>query len=226
MAHILTDLGASQQRPLIAVFSCVKDRKWHQLARDTWLKNCSVDYAFFLGGSAIPISIDERIVDAPDDRPNLFRKTKRIVEYAVNENYSHLFKLDIDTYCHIPRLLKSGFEKYDWVGYGEPYGGSGYWLSHKAMVALLENNVDYPTLESEDSWVARNLKNLNLVPYSDPRYHSITNEGPQEGNNIITSHWYSEHSTNGERIISFEERISLIPGYHERATQIRDGENQ
>jgi hypothetical protein len=212
---------------LIGILSCERDRQYHQLLLNTWLKDCPVDYVFILGKNQRPKLKNEIIVDAPDDYRSALLKVKRMIEYAVDNQYDYLFKCDVDTYCHVPRLLKSGFEKYDFSGGGGPYGGSGYWLSHKAMKILLEKNLDWSIPDAEDCWVMRNLKSLGIEAHYDARYHSLTNEGPSKQNDIIACHWYSERRKlrNGgtrHRIIHYEERLKLFPAYYEKAKSIKE----
>ena len=208
-------------RVLIGILSCKYHRPQQQVVRYTWLKDISrfqnVSYKFFLGKELKGIvpehdGSDEIVLDVPDNRRDLFKKTKGMIEYAVTHGYDYLFKCDVDTYCHILRLLSSGFERHDWIGYGEPFGGSGYWLSRKAMQALLANNSEWPTPEGEDSWVARNLKVLGFEAHQDPRYHSLTNEGPEESNEIITVHWYRDDDRN----VLAKERLGLLAQYDEK----------
>lgn len=204
---------------LIAILSCQRDKLFHQQTRNTWLKNCPVDYKFFTGCSVS--ELDEIQVDAPDSSKRLYKKTQRIVQYAFEKEYYFLFKCDVDTYVHVPRLLKSGFEQHDFVGYNGSYGGSGYWLSRVAMKVLLES----PSLDwcpTEDGWVYHSLGNRGIRPFQDKRYHSLTNEGPTPENDIITSHWYSDHSCNPERVIRSKERFDLISVYHEKARNIEE----
>ena len=208
---------------LIAILSCKKDQQFHQQARETWLKDCSVDYKFFLG--RLSFAHDEMGVDASDTYRHLGDKMKRVVEYAFEKEYDFLFKCDIDTYVHVPRLLKSGFEQHDFVGFNGNYGGSGYWISRKAMSILV--NCSTIRLEDrcrlgDDGWVGYSLSKHGIFPFQDRRYHSLTNEGPTPENDLITSHWYSDHSKNPERIVRSSERFSLIPVYHEQAKNIKE----
>lgn len=200
---------------LIAIMSCARDKQYHQRARETWLKNSPVDYKFVLG-SQTPLKSDELSLNAPDDYWGLKLKVKELFRYALEHEYDYVFKCDIDTYVYIPRLLKSGFENYDWSGYGQPYGGSGYWVSRRSMEYLVNDTLDYDKREGEDWWAFRILSGKHLVSHQDSRYHSLTNEGPSPENEIITSHWYSD----GDRAVHSKERLALIPVYHTIAQKI------
>lgn len=203
-------------RPIVLILSCGRDRQYHQQARNTWLKD-KIDYKFILGDSEYNAQPDELIVQAGDGYWQVASKIKKAFEYAHTENYSHVFKCDIDTYCYIPRLLNSRFEQYDWIGNGMPYGGSGYWLSQKAIEVLLDKPTD--RREGEDYWVARNLRVSGFEPFQDKRYWSYSNLGPEPNNDLITSHWYSERGfdSSGDRIIKSKERLDLIPILHSKA---------
>jgi hypothetical protein len=200
-------------RVLIGILTCKRDREYEQLIRDTWLRRCSVDYGFFLGQERTPAkATDEVILNCPDGRGirDAVPKTKALIQYAWDNNYDYLFKCDIDTYVHVPRLLSSGFEKYDWSGYGQPYGGSGYWLSRKAMQPLLDKEI---ISECEDWWVAEHLIAAGFTPHQDARYHSKTRLGPQPDNDLITSHLYVD----GQNIINWKERMNMIREYHSKS---------
>lgn len=209
----------------IAVISCERDKTHHEQARRTWLSNSEVDYKFILGRECHKQYDDELIVDAGDSLLDLIHKVRRVISYALENDYDYLFKCDIDTYVYIPRLLKSGFEQHEWSGYGEPYGGSGYWINRRIMKFILEKSTFLLGLESEDSYVARNLRSFGLIPFMDPRYNSRTADGPTRDNEIITSHWYAEYGSvrDGrvyDRIISSSERLGLFIKYYNEAKQI------
>jgi len=187
------------------------------MVRNTWLKGTEIDYAFFLGNGTKSESKDEIVLDAPDDYRRLSRKVWCVFEYAVQNGYDYVFKCDVDTYVHIPRLMKSGFEEHDYLGH---YGGSGYWVSQKAMSLLLPLELDWA--DAEDELVFRNLARLGVSATEERRFNSRTSEGPQEDNDIITAHWYSDRDVKPrERIIRTAERFSLIPKYYEKSKSIK-----
>ena len=139
-------------RPLIAVKSCWREsgNGFNRAVRDTWGKDVKgADVGFFLGRFGLAGREAEIVLDCPDDYNGLPYKTKAICKWVWNHDYTHLFACDTDTFVMPERLLNSGFENYDYVGhfngprgipnvvYGKCYswasGGSGYWLSRKAM---------------------------------------------------------------------------------------------
>ena len=206
-------------QPIILILSCGRDRSYHQQVRNTWLKDSPVDYKFLLGVDQYQSQKDELITNVGDGYWQVAAKVKEGFRYTFDQEYSHVFKCDIDTYCHIPRLLISGFEQHDWIGNGMPYGGSGYWLSRHAISLLLDKPTD--RREGEDYWISRNLREIGFIPFQDDRYHSRTIDGPRQDNQIITSHWYSEINENGERFVKYKERLDLIPKYYEDAKEIK-----
>lgn len=194
-------------RVFIYVMSCERHREFHQQARETWLKDCPVDYKFFMGGPLRPIAPDEFIGDVPDATRNAAQKTYRAAEYALKNGYDYMFKCDIDTYVHVPRLLKSGFENADWTANNNSYGGSGYWVSRRAMEQL----DPMPVWGGEDHWLTKTLRDKGLVPVQDHRYNSNTDEGPRPDNDIITVHPYGTDA----KQIRAAQRLARIRAYHE-----------
>ena len=209
-------------RVLIAIMSCERDRVYHNLVRNTWLRDNPVDYKFFLGNQEQPTS--DEVSLGVSDGVNSIPKIRKIIEYAVQNNYDYLFKCDVDTFVCVPRLLRSGFEDHDFVGCGGPYGVSGYWLSRKAMTLLYEKGTDVFGIRDEDRWVSQNLKRLDIDAFQDGRYHSLTNEGPAVDNDIITAHWYSTdipHRLNCQRFICFSERLALFNLYYVNSNSLK-----
>lgn len=213
---------------LIAILSCARDQWAHQQVRETWLKSCPVDYRFFVGRECLKVDSDEVALDENDSVHT--DKVRAMIRWAINNGYDYIFKCDPDTYVCVPRLLKSGFEKYDWSGGGNPqmpYGGSGYWLSQKAMAALEQGTDDgVRRPQAEDQWIGHNLDRLGFVSYIDARYNSLTSDGPQLNNDIITSHQYARFESYSGPIapppilIFSDERLKLIRTYHEKAQEI------
>ncbi len=194
---------------LIAILSCERDRWAHDQARRTWLKDCLVEYKFLLGTACLSPKVDEIILPVPDVNGTL--KIRSVVSQALSQGYV----------C-VSRLLNSGFEQRDWTG---RYGGSGYWLSRKAMLALQEGkdeNTERP--HDEDAWVPDNLIKFGFTPHIDTRYNSSTDLGPQVDNDIITSHLYARQEPYSgpiapppSLVFSKERLNNLVLKYHEKA---------
>ncbi len=147
--------------------------------RATWQKyakafSAYVDLKFFYGtgGNRKP-DADEVFLNAPDDYAKLPHKVKAIYLWALENGYTNVFKCDDDTFVYVDRLLASGFEHYDYLGYCWPShgnyisGGPGYWLSRRAMKIVTKNEVnDW----AEDKWVGRVLAQDGIRPARDARY--------------------------------------------------------
>jgi len=120
-------------------------------------------------------------------------------QWILDNGYDRVFKADDDTYVHVPRLLVSGKEEFDYVGRPDQadrynhwmQGGAGYWLSRHAM----EHLVSLPLSVWEADWREDRIVGFNLAkmkigrdrrlfdaPY--PQYPST----PTPSNDTITAH--------------------------------------
>lgn len=168
-------------KTLIAIVSCARDTQngFNEAIRKTWLDGVSSDYALVLGRDAIPTLPDEVIVDSKDDYLSLPNKTHALLRWALERDYTHIFKCDTDTYVKPARILESDFQAHDYIGFfngpvGKPNvvyktcyawasGGSGYWLNKRAAQYIIDNPPDYrakcPVLKipCEDLWVGQLL---------------------------------------------------------------------
>ncbi len=139
---------------------------------------------------------DEVWVPAPWDFKHLPFKVREIFRWANARPYSHIFKCDTDTYVDIPRLLGSGWENADYMGYpfwqdGIPVasGGAGYIVSRRAFSILADTPI---TIPFEDSWVGRTMHAHGIALQQDSRFrvnspHEFSS-GPRPDNDAITSH--------------------------------------
>jgi hypothetical protein len=109
-----------------------------QVCKETWLP--TEDVYGFLDSDAGLDSTDQKVRQL---------RMKHICQYALDNNYTHLFRVDSDAYVWVNRLLHSGFERHDYMGYCFDYsprwahkrtahGGSGFTLSRKAMEVILQ----------------------------------------------------------------------------------------
>lgn len=206
-------------RLLIAIMSCARNRKYHDLVRNTWLKDQAVEYRFVLGqGNGFPAK-DEIVFDVGDGMGNLQDKVEAAIRWTLENGYDYIFKADIDTFIHVPRLLASGFENLEWSGSG--YGGTGYFLGRKAMEAVVTG--EKLRRGAEDVMIGEKLCAAGFTLFDDAvRFNARTSEGPALDNSIITAHQYSERNENGvERYIGFQERIRRFSKYFEEAKKIK-----
>lgn len=174
---------------LIAITSCHAHRMLQQAQRETWIADIptGVDYRFFLGAPLVIAARDEIILDVPDDYFGLIYKTCGLARWALECGYDFLFKCDIDTLVNPQQLIASDFANYDYVGglnYPFASGGSGYWLSQKAMQIIARQS---PEIGPEDVFVAKILGNKQIVLHNEPdRY--LFYPGSEIGLKTITFH--------------------------------------
>jgi len=150
--------------------------------RETWVKDFAaypnVDVRFFYGRGANRQPLpDEVFLDVPDDYKSLPYKTRGVCQWSGERQYDFIFKTDDDTFVWVDRLMKSGFEAYDYVGSASVHTpqnlyvtGLGYWLSARAarLVAAAQ-----PNNTLEDHWVGSVMRKARIIPKHDTRYHPI-----------------------------------------------------
>lgn len=209
---------------LVAVLSCERDcnNGFNQAVRETWGAHVrpKADFFFALGNnhiSKLPTAglCDEIPFCCPDDYRSLPTKVYKLVWWAHSAGYDFLFKCDTDTYVNPRALLSSDFSDYDFTGnFNEPIGvpnvaydtlwawasgGSGYWLSRKAMEIVIANPPDNraicPRLKygCEDLWMGQilgpEIAAGNILAHHDDRY-GRSYRGDYR--NEFTSHYCSE----------------------------------
>lgn len=167
---------------LLALETCGKYRTRRFAQRKTWLKFMPADlhYRYFTGvqdGASVTIPSDEEDVTTllcPDGYNELILKTRSIIAWAVEREYDYLFKTDDDTYVDAHKLLASGFQHWEYSGWSRQreyaQGGSGYWLSRRAMLHVLHDKDGTPDTIQEDQHIGKVLQRCNIFPVHDPRY--------------------------------------------------------
>lgn len=152
-----------------------------------------VDQRFFTDISCTNPAEDEIVLDAPTGLMNTSLKTYRLCEWLMGSDYDFVFVAPTDCYICVPRLVVSGFQVRDYTGFQVPEeghigGGSGYWLSRKAMKAC----VDFaPFSDYEDRWVGAACRAAGIEAFHDARYWSQEQKWLP---GIITAHLSEEHS--------------------------------
>jgi len=234
-------------KTLIAIKSCVAHAYRNELVRRTWLLNRSVDYRFFVGMNPNYVTRpDEEMLAVEDDYASLPSKTQAIARWALAQNYDFIFLCDNDTYTCVPRLLASDFYRHDYSGffvrcvscepdaddqcrcvtgeglrlYSYASGGSGYWLSRKAMAIVvaadfmkdpLRPNSPEPSTRGEDLQVGWALGSAGIKCHRDFRY-SLYWPGPRMDNQTITFH-NTTSFTDDERLLVIERAWRASGGY-------------
>lgn len=168
---------------------------------------------------------DEIVLNCDDSYQGLPFKTQAIVRWALDHDHDFTFFCDDDTYACIPRVLKSGFAGHDYSGFFYPCvsckpekpepdgychcvteegeriysyasGGSGYWISRKAMEIVaaaqfiadpLDDNKEKRSSRGEDLQVGWALGRAGIRCHCDERYR-LRWPGPRRDNNYITLH--------------------------------------
>jgi hypothetical protein len=133
----------------------------------------------------------------------LNRKTEALARYALKHGYDYVFKCDDDTYVYPDRLLRSGFENYDYSGnldkhhapdvgwYRWAQGGAGYWLSHRAMLLVATG---LTRIRAEDFAVGQLLAANGITAHHDERYCPAIRQGEVPKSDPITLHKVSPAS--------------------------------
>jgi hypothetical protein len=203
-------------KPLIAIMSCEKDRWLHETQRQTWIADIpeGTDYKFFLGAVTVPDQQDDEVVlSCGDDYASLTEKMKAICKWALEHGYTHVFKCDTDTCVWVSRLLQTEYWKYDYVGGLNNWyasGGSGYWLSRRAMQWVVE---DIGTCEWEDVYVGQVLKNHGITLHADNRFQWEPNRAAADNNTVslhLSHNWIKDAEPYQPRMM-FEAYQSMTP---------------
>jgi hypothetical protein len=168
---------------LLAICSCKQHSSWQDAQRATWVKDIplGIDFRYFVGHSdnlqSDEVQLGEDVIDPRRGLklyPSLPAKVKLLCKWALDHEYSFLFKTDTDTLVNPKNLLASDFANHDYYG-AENWeetgyfcsGGAGYWLSRKAMQIVVDSVV---TSWAEDVFVALALKEKGILPRWDVNY--------------------------------------------------------
>jgi len=174
---------------LIAVASCHSLRHYEKSLRDTWIQNIpsEVDFRFFIGNpNTNDFEKDEIFLDVDDGYEGCSAKTIEQSKWVLEHGYDFVYKTDLDTLVVPKNLLSSDFWMHDYTGgkngevssggSGSPgtgifaSGGSGYWLSKKALSVVAELEHPNPPRADEDVVVAQALKKHGIELHADSRY--------------------------------------------------------
>lgn len=147
--------------------------------RETWYKiwekhREEIDLKFFFGhfpseATRCP-NPDEIFLDVPDDYSNLPAKVQKTFQWALDQGYDYVLKVDDDVFVYVDRLLKE-FEEVDYKGAsgGDFISGAAYWISRRAMQIIVDT--PWPKEEwAEDRWVGKTLGKHGILPLNDDRF--------------------------------------------------------
>jgi hypothetical protein len=192
-------------RALVTITTCrlYESNGVNQAMRDTWLKGIAavgLDYRFFVGNGNGVMPDDVISLDIDDSYEGLTHKTVASHRWAMANVYDYTFQCCADCYARPERLMASGFEGHDYLGFpiantgGADIigsfdlcsGGAGYWLSPRANTVLI---YDRPIDDfAEDRWVGSVMKKAEISLTADGRYNYLATPSPRRDNNIITCH--------------------------------------
>lgn len=141
-------------------------RWWYRVgARNTFLKNSPLDHVYVYGRPPVPDwpverEKDELWVDCDDRKEHMYYKVQHLCRYALDEGYSYLFRCCDDTQLFPDRIVDAGLESFDYAGnmpckfslggtfktwfrvFDYMHGGTGIWLSRKAMQMIVDDRLD------------------------------------------------------------------------------------
>lgn len=183
-------------KTLISVSSCefYEVNGLNNPMRETWLPDAirlGADVKFFHGSGSTP-KCDVVMLPVEDALHGLTVKAKAKARWAVDNGYDFVFSCFPDTYACAERLLKSGFEKYDYFGNVYQFsgsasfcqGGPGYFLSRKACEILANEPSAYL---NDDTFIGDILFSRGVHPFDCRRFTSF-GPGPLRSNDSITNH--------------------------------------
>jgi hypothetical protein len=164
---MLPPLTRPATKLLIAVATCEKPKfvEKADAQKATWARlRPDVDIRFFTGPT---LGVD-------DSYPGLPAKVRAIFRWALERDYSHVFKTDDDTWLNVDALLAGvptshyhGCVRDGNGGYPAPYpSGFGYWLDRVAMEVIANAELTQDTME--DRWVGNTLDKAWIRPTTDP----------------------------------------------------------
>ncbi len=142
----------NRRKLIVTVIACQKNLDRLEAIRRTWGKE---NVVFLIGGSDKDLLIDDILyLDIPDDYLHTPQKQIKGIQY-LSKLCDYTFNCDDDTYVDVNKLENCEYENYDYMGaesenydgsFKFAYGGSGFFLSHKAMYIL--SKLDYSKMAS------------------------------------------------------------------------------
>ncbi len=193
-----TPVPLETPRPLIAIMSCQKHAQRRAIERATWIPALSkdFDYRFFVGEPFRETAEDEVVLPVPDDYASLPLKTRGLCKWAYERGYSAVFKIDDDTFIAPDRLTVPSDDYTGHLRINPPHnngvdyarGGTGYWLSRRALKTIVEAPLSLFEKPGEDRTTANILKLAGIDPKHDGRYEAAPHNFPMPQNDLITAH--------------------------------------
>ena len=154
-------------RILIGILTAHHPSRWwyRANARRTYLNGCDLNHLFVFGRP--PVSDwpyerqqDELWADCDDRKEYMVYKDQALFRYALDHGYDYCFRACDDTFIFPDRIIKAGLEPFDYAGqmpckfslggafkvwfrvFDYMHGGTGIWLSRKAMQMLVDDRLE------------------------------------------------------------------------------------
>ena len=151
---------------------------------------------------------DEIVLQCPDDYVHISVKVREMFRWAYAHGYDFVFKCETDTYVELARLMRSGFEKHDFIGGPNGRcvaGGAGWWVSRKTMALVLDEQVKG---FGDDCWFPIIAQAKGIVLHHDKRY---SDDPVTPYNNIITTHVGFKAGYTPERMYTLRKMMDVVP---------------
>jgi hypothetical protein len=157
----------SRSKILMGILSAHHPSRWWYRAgaRQTYLRNSPLDHVFVFGRPGYIEEADKYkdclMVDCDDHKECMYYKDQALCRYALDRGYNFCFRACDDTLLFPERILKAGLESYDyggqipckfslggafkvWMhgGFDYMHGGTGIWLSRKAMQMIADDRLE------------------------------------------------------------------------------------
>ena len=155
-------------RILIGILTAHHPSRWYyrNAARQSYLKGSDLDHLFVFGRPPVPgwpveRQEDELWVDCDDRKEYMVYKNQALFRYALDHGYDYCFRACDDTFLFPDRIIHAGLEPFDYAGqmpckfslggtfkawfggsFSYMHGGTGIWLSRKAMEMLVADKLD------------------------------------------------------------------------------------
>lgn len=191
---------------IITILSCRHYENSRQTwIRDTWLKNlpANVKPLFIVAkqqGELGLVKDDTLFIkagshkfysDGPGGAPwKVYASLKWLFH---NSECNHFFMVDDDTYVVVDRLLNCRYQEFDYIGRRTwnndgAYGGPGFFLSRKAVEAIITNPFKRDT-RFGDTYAWHRLRDSGFHLIRDPRFLKKLRHGmPTKDNEVIAVH--------------------------------------
>lgn len=153
---------------LLGLLSAHHPSRWgyRARAREQFLKNSPLPHVFVLGNPFSP-NMEENdthkdilFAKCDDRKESMVLKNQALFRYALENGFDYCFRACDDTWIFPERILKAGFEEFDYAGqmpckfslggtfkiwmryFDYMHGGTGIWLSRKSMEMLVKDEWD------------------------------------------------------------------------------------